>query len=276
MAFNPFTFLRLAGLLPGLGGLAGTAIGAVASRVGGTVIASKLAITLLRTAGFILNRSPVTLGLPFPNTPAGRLLTGPPTFLNPIGFPGINSFLVGFAFEDREALADGWLSWFGDLILADVPLVDSSLEKAIDALARGDLVTFGGEAADSLSQDIGLSDLAAFFRGLQTVEADFQAVGLPTLSLAPWVFGGIIGAVVWLDEAFEAAGRFLGGVAEMEEGDPLPPIPDFGDLPLDPGLRRGLPTTEEAVRRVGKAFARFRRRIPDLARIIDLLRKTRR
>jgi len=270
MAFNPFLFLRAAGLLPAgfLSSLAGTALLRVGARTGAVGVAFRMSVVFLRTAGLILNRSPVTLGIPLPQGPAARLITGPPTFLNPLGFPGMNAFLRGFAYEDNEDLADGWLSIFGELLLSDVPLIETSVGKAIDALRRGDFITFGDEAAQAVSNDIGLADLAAFFRGIQTSEEDARAVGLPPGSPAGWVFGGVIGAVIWLDSAFTSIGRTLGGLISPEEEAVFP------QLPLDPGLRRGLPTTEEQVRELGGVFNRFRRTVPDLARIIDLLKRT--
>ena len=273
MAFNPFLFIRAAGLFPGLAGAGTSVLLNVAGRTGAIAVASKLATTMLRTVGLVLNRSPVTLGIPLPQGPAARLITGPPTFLNPLGFPGVNAFLRGFAYEDNEDLADGWLSFFGDLLLSEVPLIDTSVEKAIKALRRGDLVTFGDEAAQALSNDIGLADLAAFFRGIQTAEEDAAAVGLPK-PVAAWVFGSVIGAVVFLDAAFGAIGSLIGGLFEG------PPPEPFPDVPLDPGLRRGLeeaaklPTTEEEVRELGRVFNRFRQGIPFFARIIDLLKRT--
>ena len=282
MAFNPFAFIRLAGLFPGFTGLASTALSSVAVRFGTTAVASKLAVSILRTAGYILNRSPVTLGIPLANTPAGRLVTGPPTFLNPLGFPGINSFLAGFAYRDNEELADGWLSFFGDLIFSEVPLVETSTEKAIKALRRGDLQTFGAEAADAVAADIGLAALAAFFRGIESSEADLQAVGFPlAASPASIVFGGVVAAVRFLDSAFTAIGRGLGGL--LEPPDPPetgPDPPSFRDIDtaLKTALReaaKGLPTTEDEVREVGRTFNRFRQFLPDLARIIDLLKRTR-
>lgn len=265
MAFNPFAFLRLGGLLPGFAGLTSTALLSVAVRFGGTAIAGRMAINLLRTAGFILNRSPVTLGIPLPQGPAARLITGPPTFLNILGFPGMNAFLAGAAYRDGEELADGWLSFFGDLLLQEVPLVDTSTEKALKALQRGDFATFGAEAADAVKADIGLDDLAAFFRGITSIEEDFRALGLPTLHPAPWVFGGILGAVGFLDSAFTRLGRHLGGLISPEEEAVFP------EAPPPPTT---LPTTEEGVREVGRVLHRFRQTIPDLARIIDLLKRT--
>ena len=277
MAFNPFLFIRAAGLFPGLAGAGGSVLLNVANRTGAIAVASKLATTFLRTAGFILNRSPVTLGIPLPQGPAARLITGPPTFLNPLGFPGMNAFLRGFAYEDNEDLADGWLSFFGDLLLSEVPLIDTSVEKAIKALRRGDLVTFGDEAAQAISNDIGLADLAAFFRGIQTAEEDAAAVGLPK-PLAAWVFGSVIGAVVFLDAAFGAIGSAIGGLFEG------PPPEPFGDPPFVPPFiedrERGdplgerLPTTEEEVRELGRVFNRFREGLPFFASIIDLLKRT--
>ncbi len=272
MAFNPFAFIRAAGLFPGFAGFLGSALLRVAARTGAVAVASKLAVAVLRTAGLILNRSPVTLGIPLPQGPAARLITGPPTFLNPLGFPGMNSFLAGFAYRDNEELADGWLSFFGELLLSEIPLVDTSVEKAIKALKRGDFAEFGDEAAQALSNDIGLADLAAFFRGVASAEQDARAVGLPD-PVASWVFGGITGAVIFLDATFTSIGRTLGGlISPAEEA----VFPEADALPLDPGLRRGLPipTTEEEVRQVGGAFDRFRQRVPDLLRIVDLLKKT--
>ena len=265
MAFNPFFFIRAAGLFPGIQGLFGTALLRVAARTGVVTVASRMAITMLRTAGFILNRSPVTLGIPLPQGAAARLVTGPPTFLNPLGFPGINAFLAGFAYRDTEELADGWLSVFGDLVLE--PLVETSIGGAIQALRRGDFATFGGQAAEAFSADIGLADLAAFFRGVESAERDARSVGLPGTPAA-WVFGALTGAVIYLDAAFTSLGRTLGGLISPEEAAVFP------ELPLDPGLQRGLPTTEEQVREVGSVFNRFRKRIPDLLRIIDLLKRT--
>ena len=283
MAFNPITFIRIAGLFPGFAGLFGTALLSVTARLGLVTVANRLATVMLRTAGLILNRSPVTLGIPLPQGPAARLVTGPPTFLNPLGFPGINSFLSGFAYEDNEDLADGWLSFFGELLLSDVPVIETSVGKAIDALGRGDFITFGDEAAQALSNDIGLADLAAFFNGIAQVERDFQELGLPTLSAAPWVFGGITGAVIWLDATFTSVGSAVGAFFQppgpTSEGRPpdikRPPPPGPPGVPLDPGLRRGLPTTEAQVREVGKAFGRFRKFVPDLARIIAILKRER-
>ena len=258
-------------------------LGSLVTRFGTSAIAGRLAVSILRTAGYILNRSPVTLGIPFANTPAGRLVTGPPTFLNPLGFPGINSFLAGFAYTDNKDLADGWLSFFGDLVLQDVPLVDTSTEQAIRALQRGDLGAFGEAAADALRNDLGLDTLAAFFRGLTTVEEDFQAVGLPTLSPANWLFGGVIAGVRLLDAAFTSFGQFLGGLAEPPPFIPpgLVEPPGFvtfkrGDETQEEFVERlsKLPTTPAQVRDLSKAFGRFRERIPDLARIIDLLKRT--
>ncbi len=288
MAFNPFFFLRLAGLLPGLAGLTTTALSAVTLRFGTTALATRLSTLILRTAGFIQNQSGF-LNQPVPSNPATRLLFGTPTFLSPLfGFPGTASFLAGFAYEDREALARGWLSFFGELAFNEVPGVEGNAERAIKALRRLDWVAFGEAAADAVKEDIGLAALVGFFNGIAQIERDFQALNLPTINPAPWLFGGIIGTVLWLDRVFTDVGS---AVTEFfDPGRPpdikrppteKPPTPPSGERPPDikrppppPSEPLPLPTTQEDVRQVGQAFARFREFLPALARIIDALKKT--
>ncbi len=291
---NIFILLRVAGLLP-RGGLIlffGAGLLRVAARTGAVGLAARMAIVFLRTVGLIQNESGFLPGLPIPSTPLTRL------FPSIVGFPftggagiGFNSFLAGLAFRNRTELADGWLSIFGELIFSDAPGVESSIEKAIKALNRFDFVGFGNNAAQALSNEVGLADLAAFFRGVAESEADFQRLGLGTGVIAPWVFGGLIGAVIFLDAAVTSVGstvgRLLGevvGPAFPSEGRPpdikrpppgVTPQVDIGDFPLDPGLRRDLPVTESEVREVVKVFSRFRRRLSDFARILDVLRRSR-
>ena len=240
------------------------ALGNLAVRVG-VAAASKLAIAYLRTGGYIMNQLPVTLGIPLPQGPAARLITGPPTFLNPLGFPGMNSFLSGFAYSDQEEMVEGWLSLFGDVVLAPVPGVESSLEKALKALVRFDFITFGEEASDVLKGEVGLDDVAAFFQGVAQVTKDFQALGLPTVHPAPWIFGGVIGGIQWLDQVVSDVGGFLGGLVEGVVPTELPEVP-----PFDPDL----PTTPEDVRGVVRAVGRLREGFPELLRVIDLLKRS--
>ncbi len=296
MAFNPFFFLRLAGLLPGLAGLTTTALTAVTLRFGTTAVATRLSVLILRTAGFIQNKSGF-LNQPVPSNPATRLLFGTPTFLSPLfGFPGTASFLAGFAFEDKESLVRGWLSFFGELVFNEVPGVEGNAERALKALGKLDFIGFGEAAADAVKEDIGLAGLVGFFNGIAQIERDFQALNLPTINPAPWLFGGIIGTVVWLDQVFTDVGSAVAGFLSSEgrapdikrppgtgptqpptsEGRPpdikRPPPPAADPLPITPPP---VPTTEEDVRTVAKAFARFRRQLPDLARIIAILKRER-
>ncbi len=293
---NIFILLRVAGLLP-RGGLTSLLIFGffrVFARTGAVGLAARMAIVFLRTIGLIQNESGFLPGLPIPSTPLTRL------FPSIVGFPftggagaGFNSFLRGAAYRNGVELADGWLSIFGELLLSETAAVDTSVGLAIDALRRLDFVGFGNAAGSAVSNEVGLADLAAFFRGIAESEADFQRLGLPTGSVAPWVFGAAIGAVIFLDAAVTSVGGTVGrlvgeflGPAFPSEGRPpdikrpppgTSPPTDIviGDLPLDPGLRRGLPVTEEEVREVVKVFGRFQRRLSDFARIIAILKRER-
>ncbi len=259
--FNVFRFLRLAGLGPGPG-LLTAALRSLVIRFGTTAVATRFAIVLLRTLGFIEKETGFIPGFPIPSNPITRLIFGAPTFLTPFGTPLASSFLFGFAFKDREELTRGWLSFFGELALKDVPGVEGNLETALRRLRLGDFGGFGAAAANALKEDIGLGSVVAFFEGIRQVELDFQAAGLPTLSPAPWIFGGFFAIVNYFDSLITRTGRGLGEVFEPERPKTKP------DLPLDPGLQgflddladpaRTLPTTPTKLRR---AIATFRRAI---------------
>ena len=239
-------------------------------------VATMFATVWLRTAGYLQRVTGFTAGpLPFTeSTPATRLLGGPIVF--PFGFiPGTASFLEGFAYKDSEDLADGWLSFVGEVVFAPVPGIETGTEKALKALKRGDVATFSGEMAETLQEVTGLADLAAFFRGVEQIGKDFQALGLPTLHPAPWFWAGAIGTVSWLDKLFTDLGGQLEGLITPPPTPP-PVIPEHvvhreHGHPL--GHPADLPTTPEAVREFFRATRRVIQRVPDLWRIIQELKK---
>lgn len=246
--------LRLGGIIPfgGLGGSLLGALGGLAARFGATAIAAKLAVAWIRTGGLIMNTTGTLPGLPIPSTPATRLLLGPFTFFpTTLATPQLNSFIKGFAYRDTEEMARGWLSLFGELVLKDVPGVEGNTETALRRLGEADFVGFGEAAANAVAEDVGLSSVAAFFRGIAEVAKDAKAVGLPGLP-APAVFSGALGAIVWLDQAISGAGGFLGGLL----GGTLPPF--------EPEL----PTTEEEVKRAVRRVRRVFRGVSTLAPLI--------
>lgn len=244
----------------GAGGIT-AALGRLVIQKGTVVVATSLALAWMRTAGYLANRfgQPFELFFP-PGTPEAtkRLFGGPGVFPVPfLPMPFLGSFLSGFAYKDAEDVADGWLSFFGSIIFAPVPGVETSIERAIKGAIRGDLVTFGEESAEALAEETGLRFLAAFFDGAAQIGRDFQALGLPVAHPAPWIFGGVIGGITWLDKAFRDVGGFLGGLLEGE-------VP-----PFEPEL----PTTTEGVRELARATRRVSKRVPDFLRIIAELKK---
>ncbi len=270
-------FLRLAGLLPGIAGLFTTAAASLVVRFSSTAVAGKLAVTLLRTIGRVQNVSGFLPGLPIPATPVTRL------FPSLVGFPftggagiGLNSFLAGFAYRDNEELVRGWTSFFGELALKDVPLVEGNLETALRRLGDGDFVGFGEAAANAFSEDIGLASVGAFFRGLSAIERDFQQLGLPTAIPAPWVFGGLFAVVNFFDSLITKTGRDLGGLFEdpgrrrPKPVRPDPALQNFLDDLRDPS--RTLPTTPMAIRRSLVTFRRSISRFRAARGILELLK----
>ncbi len=284
--FNVFRFLQLAGLGAGPG-LATAALRSLVLRFGTTLIATRFAIVLLRTIGFIDRSTGLIPGFPIPSNPITRLIFGAPTFLFPFGTPFISSFLFGFAYKNREELVRGWLSFFGELALKDVPGVEGNLETALRRLALGDFGGFGAAAANALKEDVGLAAVVSFFEGIRQVELDFQAAGLPTLHPAPWVFGGFFAVVNYFDALITSAGRGIGEATGEIFGGPAEEPPPAGEpLILDPGLGgtggfleeltdpdRNLPTTTGEVREFLATFRRLGKRISGFARILGELRE---
>lgn len=250
-------------------GLGIGALGDLTARFGTTAIAGRMAIVWLRTAGFLQRRSGFLAGLPIPSTPATRAFL-PNVF--PIPIP-LGSFLQGFGYRDREELVRGWLSFFGELVFKDVPGVEGNAEVAIERLARGDFVGFGESMANAFSEDIGLSGVAAFFRGIAQIEEDAREAGIPALSAAPFIFGGAMAAVGFFDALIRNTGRFLGGLLGPPPGKPpAKPVPlkdldpglqnflrDLDRRAVDPGT--GLPTTETQVKRIIGTIRRLRGRL---------------
>lgn len=281
--------LPLAPLLP-FGGhfsaLGLSAFQSLVARFGTTAVAGRLAMVLLRTLGRVMNVSGFLPGLPIRATPVTRALTGPFTiFPATLFFPGLNSFLAGFAYRDNEELTSGWLSFFGELLLKDVPLVEGNLEKAMKSLGKGDWVGFGLAAADALAEDVGLEGLAAFFRGVQQADVEFRQVapfGLP----AGYFFGTLIGVVGYFDVLLRTVGRVLGGTLE-ELFDPKvkarPPTPGekaAGEEEIARMLRRleevkkDLPTTEKDTGRFLARFKRVFRGFLGFRGVLDLIKKS--
>lgn len=274
--------IGIAGLFPGFAGLFTTALESLVVRFGNTTIAGRLAVVFLRTVGFIQNRTGF-LAQPVPSNAFTRLVFGTPTFLSPIfGFPGTSSFLKGFAYRDNEELTRGWLSFFGELLLAEVPGVEGNFEVGLKRLKRGDFAGFGESVANAFQEDLGLAAVGAFFRGIAEIDRDFQKLGLPTLYPAPWVFGGLFAVVNFFDALITQTGRDLGGLLGGLVDPPRPGEKGRGKLPRDPALQnflddlkdpsRTLPTTPTAVRRSLVTFRRSISRFRAARGILELLK----
>ncbi len=229
MALGPLLAAQL------FGGLFGGVLRFTAAQIG-----LKLAIPMIRTAGFFYNRFLGALGL----SARERLLIGVT-----LGFPaGINPFLFAFmsgaAYENEQQLVDAWLSTFGEILFKDFPGVEGEIEKGAKALGRGDFRDLFDAWAEAFSEEAGLEDMAAFFRGLSLAASDFLDIT------------GIALPLNWLGEATIWADRALRGFFDPFPRPSKPPAPiPFRDLPLDPGLRRGFdPKTQrklpDAIRRL--------------------------
>ena len=187
LPIEPLEFLReLFGILR-RGGAQRIVKGASVAGIAATVV-----IPALRTAGFFFNRALGAKEL----SPRERLRIGVT-----LGFPaGINpflfSFLSGFAYNSSEDLVEGWLSTFGSLVFKDVPGVESDLE---DALRRGSRQDFRGvmdALATFYTEELGISDAAAFMRGIGGAAKDFES--LTGLQIP---VGYVVNGIVWLDRA---------------------------------------------------------------------------
>lgn len=224
-----FSLSRIFSALPG-----------VVFRFGATTFAARMAVTLLRTAGYLQNAFPELYtfpGLPSVTTPAGRLLRPVPTFLNPLGFgfPFIGSFLSGFAFKNQEEVKTGWLSFFGELLLS--PVVEGDTEEALKDLGAGDAAGFFDELGEAFSEETGLDFLASFFQGLGTWSADVgQVLGIP-------LPGNIVGeSVIWVDAFLDTFGGAFSWIADLLG------VPIGGPAPRPPTPEE-LATGEEEIRR---------------------------
>lgn len=226
--------LPLAPLLPFGGNIFGVGqslLGGLITRLATTGVATRLAVALLRTAGYLQNTFPELYtfpGLPSVATPAGRLLRPVPTFLNPLGFgfPFIGSFLTGFAFKNENELKTGWLSFFGELLLS--PVVEGNTEEALKDLGAGDPMGFFDQVGQAFSEETGLNFLASFFRGLGTWSADVgQVLGIP-------LPGNIVGeSVIWVDTFLDTFGGAFSWIADLlgvPIGGPAPRPPTPGEL----------------------------------------------
>lgn len=207
----------LARLFQGLGG--------VVFRFGATAFAARMAVTLLRTTGYLQNRFPNLYqfpGLPPLTTAAGRLLRPVPTFLNPLGFgiPFIGSFLTGFAFKDDEELKTGWLSFFGEMLLS--PVAEGNTEEALKALGRGDAESFFDQLGQAFSEEAGLDALASFFRGLASWQRDLGEV--TGIVLPPNILGEAIIFVDGVLDSFGGVFNWLADLLSVRVGDGAPTI----------------------------------------------------
>ena len=225
------------------------AVQQLAAKTPGAVVinlAVRLFVPTVRTAGFFYNKALGAKDI----SARERLLIG-----STLGFPaGINPFLFAFmsgaAYETRNDVAKGWLSLFGELLLS--PVVEGNLEAGIKSAARLDFRAVMDTVASAFAEDIGVSDLAAMFRGLGQASRDAKELFGIDIPIGP-----IAGGIVWLDRAIR--GFF----------DPLP-FPE-ADKPgrkrppgvLDPKTERALPgaikrLTMEIVREEAQPGALFK------------------
>jgi hypothetical protein len=175
--------------------------------------ASGLAWNLLRTAGFFYVQG--SRGLRPEQQPVERLLTFPRRFPGiphiPTGPPLLGSFLTGIAYENVDEMAEGWLSWQGELIAA--PLVDTKTEQAIKSAARTDFWGVMDALGEAFAEETRLEDAAAFVKGVAQVKKDWEAVTGITIPSLPWDFIGDL--VVWANDTLQ------GRLQELPE--PKPP-----------------------------------------------------
>ena len=216
LPIEPLEFFReLFGILR-RGGVQRIVKGATVAGIAATVV-----IPALRTAGFFFNRALGAKAL----TPAERLKIGV-TFGFPAGInPFLFSFLSGFAYPSSEDVVEGWLSTFGKLAFRDVPGVESDLE---DALRRGAKQDFRGvldAIATFYTEELGISDAAAFMRGIGGATKDVES--LTGLQIP---VGYVVDGIIWLDRA-------LRGIFDPP---PKPTRPSGPPLPLDPAFRNKL------------------------------------
>lgn len=219
LPIEPLEFFReLFGVLQ-RGGVQRIVKGATVAGIAATVV-----IPALRTAGFFFNRALGAKDL----SPAERLKIGV-TFGFPAGInPFLFSFLSGFAYPSSEDVVEGWLSTFGKLAFKDVPGVESDLEDALRRGARQDFRGVMDALATFYTEELGISDAAAFMRGIGGAAKDFES--LTGLQLP---IGYVVDGIVWLDRA-------LRGIFDPA---PVPRGPRTGGgeiLPLDPAFRNKL------------------------------------
>lgn len=173
-------------------------------------VAIELAVPVMRTAGFFQNKL-IGKDAPFTTRLLAGVTSGFPTYVNPFFI----AFLSGFAYENDEEVAEGWLSAFGKILLS--PVVETDLEQMLRGAATGNFFEFMDALAEWTSEATGLETLAAFFRGIAEASSDFEkltGVGLPTNWLAEFI--------IWLNAT-------LTGSFDMPfpwPGDPPPLPPD--------------------------------------------------
>ena len=220
------------------------AVQQLAAKTPGAVVIQlgvRLFVPTVRTAGFFFNRFLGAKDI----SARERLLIG-----STLGFPaGINPFLFAFmsgaAYETRNDVAKGWLSLFGEILLS--PVVEGNLEAGIKEAAKLDFREVMNVVARAFAEDVGVSDLAAIFRGFGAASRDAKELLGIDVPLGP-----IAGGIVWLDRAIR--GFF--------DPFPFPGLGPPGDPgPLDPGLRRGLDAKTEralpgAIKRLTMEFTR--------------------
>lgn len=199
-----------------------------APRIGSAVavnVLMRLAIPVFRTAGLFQNRLLRGIFGREP-TPAERLLAGVtsgfPTYVNPF----FTAFLSGAAYENNEELAEGWLSFFGELLLS--PVIETDATRAIKKAGEKDFFAVMDALAELASDELGLEDLAAVFRGIGKAASDFEA--LTGIALPLNYIGELI---IWLDRALQ--GHF--------DPFPLPPETDVR-VGAEEERRRGRTLTE--------------------------------
>ncbi len=149
-------------------------------------IAARFIWPALRTVGFlsqeIENRLPSFLERPL------ALLR-----LAPLPFFGVGSFRRGVAYTNTLELAEGWLSFFPEMLVTGTTAhrLAFGLEEA---LGRGDFIAVLDVLGDTAAE-AGLEDLVAVLRGIAQIMKDAETVvGKPGAgTIMTDILGGILG-----------------------------------------------------------------------------------